>query len=180
MKNLIYILLIAIIALSSCEGRTSLKKSLTKSVNDFKKNKKLEKIVYYPKEYRAFDNDTLLNNGYRIEIKNFTNMNRHIVKQEINDVEIINKHYRELNSEIAVSFNNTSVFKKIVDSTFLLNIPDVSKNIVLDGIWINQYDSNMENVVVLDIQYSELKSNIPKIIKLKIEHDGKYKIVSNT
>ena len=96
------ICLVAVIAMCSCDGR---KKAFRSAQNDLIKNEILdsftETIRYYPKEYTEIVSDTILNNGYNMHIRLYSDMENAVIVEGKD-----NTHYRPFIVDVTITKEN--------------------------------------------------------------------------
>ncbi|RNC87169.1 MAG: hypothetical protein ED556_07030 [Winogradskyella sp.] len=181
MKNYIYLLLILIVGVTSCEGRKTKTKSLTESIEQFKENNTLEIITFHPEVYTETNNDTILSNGFKHKIKLFSNMNSSVSKSYFKDAITYKESYRNFDAEVKVIFKDNIVFNQTVSKQFFINnnalSVDSSKYIRLENIWIDD-NINLVDQTHIDFLYSQVIDEEDKDIHLKliIDSSGKYTI----
>ncbi|TCK69103.1 hypothetical protein DFQ05_0617 [Winogradskyella wandonensis] len=177
MRTPILLLCMALIGLTACEGRKTMKRSLSESIKTYTTSHYIEETNYIPEAYREIDIDTTLSNGFNVKIKTFTNMKTYIPKSELKDSITYNKKYRAINSEVVIFHKNKKVFEDIIDKDFLISENNTIKDFALlsniRGVWLNQYQ-NYENKVVLDINLCTVESYDCKSMKLSIDKNGNY------
>ena len=181
MKKILFLIAPLIIGLASCDGRTSMKKSLTQSVEDYQKANLIIKTEYHPVDYREFESDTILSNGYRVKISNYTNMQKSILKEKLSGIELAKNYYREINSKITISHKESIIFSKIIDFNYLRNrLEQLEKNsepYELRSISVNQYESIITNSIILNIDYSDMNSK-QQTFKVRITENGDIDYIS--
>ena len=177
-KYLPILFLAIIVALSSCDGRD---KANRNAQNDLLENKVLDSfndvIKHFPEEYVEVVTDTVLNNGFHIKIKTFTNM-EDIILNEFEADSVKYKHfYRNYVGEVTVLLNETLILnKKINKSLFKDLTPDFNWEASIMGpIAINQENSNAKQVQ-LDVYYCLADSENCKDYKIIIDKSGDLKI----
>lgn len=178
MRKLLGLFIILIIGFTSCEGRKTQYQSLSEDIEEFKKLNVIEKVSYYPEDYTETVNDTILNNGYKIQVKYFSDMQKSIEKEYTKDDIKFRNYYREFNSEVSISFKSKTIFNQLIDKEFLSqkgNIPyQKFKNLRLENMWIDQTESI--NSTRIDLLYSEIAGADVDIVHLKliVYKDGNY------
>ncbi|MFD1061633.1 hypothetical protein ACFQ1Q_00125 [Winogradskyella litorisediminis] len=181
MKYSLFILLIILVAVSSCEGRKTVNKALTESVEDFKKNNSFKTVTFLPENYRKIDIDTTFSNGFKIKVNLFTDMASVISKTLKNNSQTHTNNYRRIKSEIDIKFNNNTIFKETVDNTFIENIlKNESEYLImanLDSIWIDEYLTTFENKVILNLDYRIPETDNYKSFVLKVNQNGKFELI---
>lgn len=147
MNKLAVILLVVIVAFLSCDGRDRVKKSKTQLLTESNMLKSYKtQATFFPEAYTESTTDTILSNGYRVKIKNYTDMNHSVLGYTSENV-IKSKHYfREVISEIEVFKNDKIIFKNIINEQFLL---ENSMNYVNTEIYVDQLKSLQTNTLHL-------------------------------
>ncbi|GAB1855513.1 hypothetical protein MHTCC0001_03470 [Flavobacteriaceae bacterium MHTCC 0001] len=162
MRHLLYILIVGIIVFSSCDGRTTRHDSLKASVSKFKHTIQPTTVTeYYPKHYSEIQTDTILNNGYRVKIKNFTNMNVSVLKASKNGTINYNHFYRQITSEIIVYKYDKLIFEATIDNDFIkkhLYHNMAFNTLIHNGISVDEISSLEKNKLVLNTSFTKPKS----------------------
>lgn len=176
MNRLLFLFFILIVAFSSCDGRDR-KHKTSKEV--LEENGLLESfsenIKYFPEEYAEHTNDTILSNGFRVKIKNYTNMNNSILHAFKADT-IQHKHYfREIVSEIIVYKDEKLIFKESIDSNFLSNSSDYLNNEIV----VDEYKSLKTDKLHLIASQCIPKSINCSIYNIIIDEKGNYELKKN-
>ncbi|WP_042243965.1 hypothetical protein [Jejuia pallidilutea] len=175
MKHLLLLLCIGCVAILSCDGRMSKKEALKESIETFRNAKhavKTNKI--FPETYAEVENDTILSNGYRVKIKNFTNMNKFIDHTTSNLFDETLK-FRRIDSEITVYKNDKLIYRNIINNAFSeyhigekFNIQQYLNN----GISVDEVASLKLNKVVLITSNIVPKSSYNSYYKIIIDEYG--------
>lgn len=179
MKYFFLILLAGVVIFSSCDGRTTKYDALKKSVEKFKNDTKLTDFTnYFPKIYAEVETDTILSNGYRVKIKNFTNMKRLVeVSQYANGSET--QYLRQIDSEITVYKDDKLIFKDVFSNAFTEHHNNQKidvKSYLNNGISIDEMASLHKNKVVLITANTVPQNNQDAYYKLSIDEYGNSKI----
>jgi hypothetical protein len=185
MKHLLGFLLIVIIGLTSCEGRRTSSQSLAKSIEEFKKTVNLEVDVFIPDSYVERHVDTLLNNGFKVSIKTFTDMENNVHFSKIKDTINYQTYYRNFKFEITIkkdhkliyneSFNKQRVNKDFNTKNNLI-FDDFDKLAVLKSIQINE-DPLLVDKVNIDILYVIPETKKYATFTLAIDDKGRSNIL---
>ena len=120
MNKFTLLILGILIVFLNCDGRDRINKTPQEVLIE---NQLLdsfsENIKYFPKAYTETTTDTILSNGYRVTIKNYSDMKNSVLKTFETD-SIKNKHYfRENISEVEVFKDDKQIFKQIINDDFL-------------------------------------------------------------
>jgi len=191
MRNIIGIILILVIGLTSCEGRKSQSQALSESIDEFKKSASLEVDVYVPETYLEQRVDTTLSNGYKIVIKTYSDEENNVLFSKIKDTVNYQTYYRNYKFDISITKNEQLIYsesfdKPRVNEDFNYNSPnssgsylrDFDKFSVLKSIQVND-DPSLKNVVGIDIIYAIPESDKYAYHTLFIDEKGKSNIVQN-
>ncbi len=168
----------------SCDGRDRAKKSNTEVLKEHRLLDSFsENIRHFPEEYTETITDTLLSNGYKIRIKNFTDM-RNSYLDEFEQDSILYKHYyRDSKAKISVA-NDKVVFDKLIDKAFFLNfdssLTDFFIEANLDGVWLNEEKTLSNSKITIDVVFCKPESDICEFFNLMIDDKGEYHIVNVT
>ena len=183
MKNLFYIFVIltTTIVFTSCDGRKSQRKILSESVEKFNKTNTFEYNVFKPISLLETTVDSMLQNGYRVKIKTYTDTKNSVVITSTNDNRKQKTSYRNYKFDITVekqgklifndSFDKLKAnklfdFKTNLDKTSRLH--DFYKSSVLQYIALRDEPSS-KNKILIDVVYAipETDRYIEKTILIK-------------
>ncbi|WP_299126102.1 hypothetical protein [uncultured Winogradskyella sp.] len=183
MKNLLGLLLILVTAFTSCEGRKTHDQSLAESIEEFnKKNTLIEKVSYKPEMYTEVATDTILSNGFKVNVKYFSDMNNQILDEVIQEGIIYKRNYREFIAQINISKNGKEIFNGIIDKNFIKTQKDLTPDFIdftiMSNVLIN-FESVDHKNLNLEIWFKKIKTDIHKIYTLKFDKTGMYKIEDN-
>ncbi len=187
MKHLVnFILLISIVtSFYSCDGRYRALKNPTETLTEnHLKASFSKKETFYPQEYTEAVTDTILNNGYRVNIKAFTQMDNTVVLTE-NTGQISHiDHFRNIVSDIRVYNDKQQIFASTIDKLFLKAHTDKLqidlKSYILKGIEVNQLKSLEKNKVVIDIWYAQPKTANSLFYQLVIDRKGNFNLIKTS
>ncbi|WP_422104316.1 hypothetical protein [Winogradskyella sp.] len=164
MRNFAFILLLLVLAVTSCEGRKTQSQALKEAIEDFKKTVTVEIPVYQPESYMEREVDTLLHNGYRVKIKTYTDMDHAVLFTKIKDTINYQTYYRNFKFHILIEKNGKRIFNTHFDKTRINSLleykdspiselRDFDKLSVLKSIELNKDLPNSEYVEI-DIMYA--------------------------
>jgi len=176
--NSLRILLVPIIVmavLSSCDGRKSSQQALKEAVIEFQKEVPIQVDEYFPSEYFESYTDTILDNGYRIQIKTVPDLENDVILTDIKDSINFQKHYRNFKIDIQLQMDQgelvTEHFTKARINSLVQNshgnYSQFSSEMVLKAININYQESTVD-LVVLDLLYSLPGTDKTSQLKLRL------------
>ena len=174
MNKFTLLILGILIVFLNCDGRDRINKTPQEVLIE---NQLLdsfsENIKYFPKAYTETTTDTILSNGYRVTIKNYSDMKNSVLKTFETD-SIKNKHYfRENISEVEVFKDDEQIFKQIINDDFLsLKIADYISN----EIYIDELKSLETNTVHLVASLCIPRTANCPIYDITIDEIGMHKI----
>lgn len=185
MKQLILLLLIMGIGLSSCDGRKSQNQALSDSIEEFKKTVNFETNVYIPKTYIEQEVDTIMSNGFRVKIKTYTDLSNSVRFSKIKDTINYQTHYRNFKFDIAVLKDDKEIYKQSFNKQKINKLFNYKANLtsgsdlynfnklaVLKSINVND-DPSYTNMVLIDIVYGIPESEKSSSHRLFIDSKGK-------
>ncbi|WP_299111560.1 hypothetical protein [uncultured Winogradskyella sp.] len=189
MKQLVLLLLIIGIGLSSCEGRKTQNQALSESIEEFKKTVNFETNIYIPETYIEQEVDTLMSNGFRVKIKTYSDLSNAVRFSKIKDTINYQMHYRNFKFDISISKDDKEIYnenfdKQKINKVFKYNANLVSGSdlynfntlAVLKSINVND-DPSYKNMVLIDIMYAIPESDKYAIHRLYIDNNGKSNVV---
>ncbi len=184
MNKLLMLFFLAFIVLVSCDGRDRAKKSNTDVLKEHKLLDSFsESIRHFPETYTETITDTILSNGYKVKIKNFTDMENSYLDEFKQDSILYKHYYRDSKANISVT-NNTVVFNELIDKTFFLNFDNSLSTFFnkanLDGVWLNEEKTLSNSKITIDVVFCKPESDICEFFNLMIDENGKYEIVNVT
>jgi len=178
MKQILIVLVIVSIFMS-CDGRKSHNEALKNSIEKFRDSIELAEIAeYIPKEYSEIVTDTILNNGFKVSIKTYTDMKKSVAGTYQEDSTIFKNYYREWISEVMIQKDNKTIFNEIIDRDFFLKnkikIDEQLANAIHTGIWIEDEKSLAGDSIYLITGYMNPDNDIALAFSIKIKNDGSY------
>lgn len=179
MKQFI-ILLLAFIALVSCDGRDRKYKSNQEVLKEHKLLDSFStKTTYFPAEYTEKVTDTILSNKLRVKMKYYSLENDAILNEFKVDT-ITHKHYhRRFAANIEV-FNNLSIFKKTITKATILDIDKTNEaflnTAIMRLVWIDDLKSLENNKAIINILFCKPETDDCLMYKLTVNTDGTYSL----
>ena len=183
--NVFYIsgILFALVFFASCDGRKSSHQALKESIESFRKEASVEIDEYFPEKQFESEIDTILDSGYRINIKINSDFNNEVIITEIKDTINYQKHYRNFIIDLNFHFKDDILISEKFTKQ-RLNAMVLESNIglfkfeqqVLSAINIDYDKSNDENI------FLELIYRIPETEKiskmaLHLKPNGDFKLL---
>ncbi len=175
MKYLIVICLLIGACCVSCDGRISKSESLKASIERFNNQQSnTTTITYYPKEYTEIRTDTLLSNGTKISIKNYSLAADSIfISEDQSSIPKKIKRHRVFASDVLISTisNKQFSFQLSAEDFKFKNSEDFWNAATLQHVWVNQELSNSADVI-LELSFINPKDNSFKMYHLSINSSG--------
>ncbi len=129
---------------------------------------KIEKPIYEPENLVEIEKDTILSNGFNVKVRNFTVME----KSEAFKIQETKEIYRRpFNAVIDIEFEGESIFKTVVDNSYLRNINN-TQSLFLEHAWLYE-DAIDSDTVTLALSCLELRAVERYNIYLQINKEGK-------
>ncbi len=184
MNKFTVLILGIIITLISCDARDR----INRTPKEILKEKNLlesfsERVSYFPQEYSEVKTDTILSNGYHVNVKTFTDMESSYLKQFKHDSINYKYHYRDFKAEIVASLNSV-IFHDVIDKQYVLKhdktVSYYMETSILKSVWVNQEESLNQNKLVLNILFTQPKTNAEKVFELVIDNKGDKKLINLT
>ncbi len=179
MKNILFLIAIICIAFISCDGRKSKSMALKESIEEFNQNQSdIETVIYYPKEYTEVVTDTIISDGLKIHIKNYSLKNEAVlISSPKKTLQEEATYHRVFESEIVVSTPSKIIFSGYISAAqFKEKSYDPFWNhATLQHAWVNQELSTTHHVQV-DVSFINPKENSYKLFRISIGADGQEQI----
>lgn len=183
MKHLTYffIFVITLIAFTSCDGKDRAYKTNKEVLQEHKLLDTFSKnIKYIPEAYQEVKVDTLLTNGFKVNITYFTDMEHNVTDTvKLDTITNIN-NYRDHKATVTVAYNNKEVFNKTYDKTLFAKNDKPSRSFlntaILNGANVNQLDSINKDYTTIDFVFCKPETDDCLLFKLKVNQTGKYVI----
>lgn len=183
MKYFYVIAILLVCCFTSCDGKyRALETPKEKLENSNLSKSFFEKIEYFPKVYTEVITDTILSNGFRIESKFYSDMEKNVLREFKKDSIYFKNYYREFNVELTVSKNGIEIFSKLIDKDFFVQ-QDFSKYSLLNDVILLNFeliDSNSANSLTFNFDYyTEAKDALYRY-KLVVFEDGNFKVFNES
>lgn len=174
MNKLVVLIFTVLVAFLSCDGRDRVKKTnaqIQSESNLFQTFKK--QVTFFPENYTETTTDTILSNGFRVKIKNYTDMNHSVLGYtSVNSIKS-KQYYREVISEIEVFNNDKIIFKNNINEDFLL---ENKSNYVNTEIYIDELKSLQTNTLQLIASHCIPNTKDCNTYRIAINTSGDYTI----
>lgn len=175
-KLLLLTLILTFTIFASCDGKDRARLSLEEKIE----NKDLpssffEKTEYFPKEYTEIETDTILNNGYRVNIKTFSDMNNSYIKEFVKDTINYKHHYRDFLSSITIWKDDKEIFFNTIDKDFFekkISGRRTLNDMTFHNVWLDEQTSTYNNAIVLNSLFCKPKTNDCVVFKMTIDNTG--------
>jgi hypothetical protein len=162
MKHILYLFLVSIIAFTSCEGRKSSHQALLESIETYDKEVNVENSVYIPEYYSEREVDTLFQNGYRVKVKTYSDMDNSVLFTKLKDTINYQTHYQNFKFDIRVERDGNLIFNENFDKNkinSLFQYDTVTKSNIKD------YDFDKFGI----LKSIEVKDDLPISHNVEIE-----------
>jgi hypothetical protein len=178
MRNLPILLLVLLIALTSCDGKdrghfTPQEKLEQSELSD----SFFEQISYIPENYTEVRNDTILGNGFKVEIKFYSNMESSYLNEFRIDTIFYKHNYRYFSADVTVSLKDKTIYSNTFNNESLKNLiqtsSESSDRYILTDSWIELLPSELNNKAIIKLIYCEPESEICQTIRLSIINENK-------
>ena len=174
MRKLFTLITLTIITFSSCDGRDRKHKTNKEILIE---NKLLdsfsERVQYIPETYSEVETDTILNNGFRVKIKTFTEMQDNVFNEFVIDSIKYKIYYRNYTGQLDVFYNNTSVLKETINKSYLKKNNEEAfwDDAIMAGLSLDEHNSAKKEVSIT-VLYCIPESEICKEFKIVVDQNG--------
>ncbi len=181
MKYNFLIAVILICGITSCDG----KHRAVETHEDKLKNSNLsesffENIEYIPKDYTEVKTDTLLSNGFSINLKFYSDMATNVVQMIKADTINYKRYYRNFNAELVVKKDKVQIFSKIITNSFVVHELSINKdtlnNFVFSDFWIDELKSIRQNKALINLRFCNPETENCKTYLLTILDNKSYNL----
>jgi hypothetical protein len=175
MKKLLFIFFIALIALSSCDGRERVYKSNVEVLSAAGLLKSFsEETHFIPEVPVTIYTDTILSSGFQIKIEYNTIENDYISKKvrTVND-SLINTNYQNFEAKLIVYKSEKFITKHRLNKN-IFSTQDNSaffQNAIMQFVWID-YDSSNDQYISLNTSFCIPETESCKDFNIKIDSFG--------
>lgn len=177
MKLLLIFVVVISFTVFSCDGRDKRYKTNREILQEQNLLKSFSKsITYIPEAYIKISNDTILSNGYRVKIESYTDMEHSYLRTYVkNNIQHIH-YYRQIKSIIKISKQNNDILIMPVTKDNLIaknrSLSKTLENKIIKGIWLDEYNSNKQNKVIIDILFYEPETKNTVYCSLSFDKEG--------
>jgi hypothetical protein len=179
-KIVVFIPLILLLILTSCDGRKSNIDRINDAVTEFNNNERLINIIdYYPKQYTEIKTDSIISKTFRVHVKNYSVMTQGIlVKQFANNRNKTSQFHRVFESEITVTVNNKIIYSEhiSVEKFRAFELTEFFNNATIEHVWVNQEHSNTKNLS-LGVSLINPKNKAFKLYEILIDKLGNERLI---
>lgn len=182
-KLLVFIFILSIMFVS-CDGRHRTYQSNQDNLKEHNLYESFsENVKYFPETYSEVTSDTLMSNGCHVKIKTYTDMDNSFLNVFKKDTITHKNYYRNLKTSVTIAKDNQNIATTLITKDFIMDY-DASyktdlKNKVLQGVWLNQYESLKTNSVAMDVLFHDPIKNNTVCYRLTVNDNGDYFIESN-
>ena len=178
MKYFTLLLFLTITTFASCNGKDRAQNSNKDNVvNSRLSDSFFESIGYFPKKYTEIITDTVLSNGYHVNVKFYSDMNKNVLNDFKIDTINYKHYYREVKGDLKVSFKEKTIFNKTIDKSFFTdNLNEMFwENSIMGDLYL---DDNLttNKLIFFNVFFCIPESEICKSYNIIIDTNGKSKI----
>jgi len=183
MKNLLIFIFIILTVFISCDGRHRNYQTNEEVLKEHKLFDSFsEHIKYIPESYSEVITDTILSNGFQVKVALYTDMDTNYLNEFTKDSINYKNYYRSIKSAVTISKNKKEIVSKLITKDILIanNSPYSSdlKNKMIQGIWLNEYESLVNNKVILNVLFQKPGTKDYKFYLLGLNEDGNFEIIN--
>ncbi len=185
MKVLFVFIFIISIAFVSCDGRHKAYQTNEENLKEHKLYESFtEHVKYIPETYFETTTDTILSNGFQVKIKSYADMNNNYLHEFTKDSINYKNYYRNINNSISIIKNNNEIISKLITKDVLISYNSSFKNDlkdkVIQGVWLNQYASSINNKVILNVLFQKPGAKDYKSYIISFNENGSFNIIGET
>lgn len=177
MRALLILIFVISLATIGCDGRDKIYKTKNQILKEHKLYKTFSKrITYIPEQYLEIKTDTIMSNEFNVKIKSYTDMTKNTLKDYTKSNIHYKNYYRDINTVVSISKNNRDITSTLVTKQLFIDYDEsfntLLKNKVIQGVWLNQYATIINNKVILNVQLYEPETNNRTNFVLGFDDDG--------
>lgn len=182
MKRLFVFIFIISTIFISCDGRHRSYKTNEEVLKEHKLFEAFtENINYIPESYSEIITDTILSNGFQVKIKSYTDMANNYLNEFTKDSINYKNYYRNINNSISILKNNKEIVSKSITKDVLISYNSSFKNDlnnkVIQGIWLNEYESLVSDKVILNVLFQKPGTKDYKFYLISFNKNGNFEII---
>lgn len=163
-----------IISLASCDGRKNRNDALKESVTKFKDSiKPTEIIKYFPEVYEEIETDTILNNGFRVKVKTFTDMEQNVLNEFVIDTIHYKYYYRNYTNKLEIFYKDKLIIDEYINKSNFTKDEDTLfwNDAILGGFSLEDININLDKVYI-NAFFCLVESEFCKEYKISIDKEG--------
>ncbi|MEM5566040.1 hypothetical protein WNY78_13035 [Psychroserpens sp. AS72] len=174
-KTVLFIPIILLFVLTSCEGRKSKIDRINDAVLEFNNNQTLIDLRdYKPESYTEIKTDSIISKTFKVSIKNYAIMDQEIlIKQTVKNSNKTSEFHRVFESDIVVAVEDKIIYDRhiSVEKFRGFESSEFWNNATLEHVWVNQEASNT-STLSLGISVINPKNNGFKLYEILIDKTG--------
>lgn len=179
-KSLYFLITLAIVILTSCDGRYRAHKSNEDVLRDSKLlNAFSKQIRFVPNTPIEISTDTILTNGFHIKLRYSSLENSYASKTEktINN-SVINTNYKNFKAVCKITKDNKVITQRIIDKSLFYNLGTTSfwEHAVMQFVWVDYNTISTDNYIRLNTSFCIPETDTCKDFTLFINEYGDIKI----
>lgn len=171
----IVLTLISALFLWSCSYSETKKERLNNAISEFNQNiNKIDLINYFPETYTEVKTDSIIENTFKVSIKNFSSNESGLNLNNSSDQFSNTRHiHRVFMADINVKVVYRIVYQKRLKAQHFdpYSDPEFWSNATLEHVWIDQWKSNSESLA-LNVSFLNPLNKTYKIYELRIDSNG--------
>lgn len=179
MRNLSIVLLLILISFTSCDGKDRARFTPQEKLQQSELSDSFfEQISYIPETYTEVLTDTILENGFKVNIKLYSNMESSYLNEFEIDTIFYKHYYRHFSAEVTVSLKDKTIYSNTFNNNSLKDLihtsSEDSDDYILADSWIELLKSDLNDNAIIKLIYCKPESEICETIRLSIINENKY------
>ena len=174
-KIVLFIPLMLVLFLTSCDGRKSKIDHINDAVSEFNKKQKLIDLKdYHPESYAETKTDSIISKTFKVSVKNYTVMDEGIlIQQTIKNLTKTSQFHRVFESDIVVAIEDKIIYSSHISAEKFRSFEssDFWNNATLEHVWVNQEQSNT-TTLSLGVSIINPKNKAFKLYEILIDKSG--------
>jgi len=182
-KLLIFIFIISILFIS-CDGRHRNYQTNEEVLKEHKLFDSFsEHIKYIPESYSEVTTDTIMSNGFQVKIASYTDMNNNYLNEFTKNSIKFKNYYRSIKSVVTITKNKKEIVSKLITKDTFINYNTIYtnelKNKMIHDIWLNEYESLINNKVILNVLFQIPGTKDYKSYLISFNENGSFEIIND-
>ncbi|MFD2914347.1 hypothetical protein [Psychroserpens luteus] len=174
-KIVLFIPVMILFVLTSCDSRKSKIDRINDAVLEFNNREKLIDLKdYYPDSYTETKTDSIISKTFKVSVKNYAVMDQEIlIKQTVKNLNKTSQFHRVFESDIVVAVEDKIIYSRHISAEKFRDFEasDFWNNATLEHVWVNQEASNTEKLS-LGISIINPKNKAYKLYEILIDKSG--------